>query len=390
MARVGRFELVSLTWGDEERQAVIRVLDSGNYTMGENVREFEERFARRLGMKYAVMTNSGSSANLIAVASLFYKKGNPLKKGDEVIVPCISWATTFHPLHQYGLKLKFVDIDLHTLNYDVKELKKAITKNTKMIVAVSILGNPCQFDEITKLCSENNIILFEDNCESLGAKFNGRYTGTFGLVNTFSTFFSHHISTIEGGLVLTDDREIYNLLKSLRNHGWTRDQDKDSPIFEKRDDDFFEAYRFILPGYNLRPTEIQGAIGNVQLNKLEEFIGIRRKNAEHFVNLFRDDERFITQKEVGESSWFAFTMVINPELNINRKKILQKLRDANIEHRIITGGNILRHDVIKYYDYVVTKSVNADIAHYNGFFVGNHPYDIRDKIDYLHETLKAI
>lgn len=410
MARVGRFELVSLTWGDEERQAAIRVLDSGNYTMGENVREFEERFARRLGMKYAVMSNSGSSANLIAVASLFYKKENPLKRGDEVIVPCISWATTFHPLHQYGLKLKFVDIDLHTLNYDVKELKKAVTKNTKMIVAVSILGNPCQFDEITKLCSENNIILFEDNCESMGAKFNGRYTGTFGLVNTFSTFFSHHISTIEGGLVLTDDREIYNLLKSLRNHGWTRDQDKDSPIFERRDDDFFEAYRFILPGYNLRPTEIQGAIGNVQLNKLEEFIGIRRKNAEHFVNLFRGDERFITQKEVGESSWFAFTMIINPALapplhagaglacksgvnpesSISRDKVLKKLRDANIEHRIITGGNILRHDVIKYYDYVATKSVNADIAHYNGFFVGNHPYDIRDKIDYLHETLKTI
>ena len=390
MARVGRFELVSSTLGDEERQVVIAVLGSGNYTMGENVREFEERFARHFGMKYAVMANSGSSANLIAVASLFYKKENPLKKGDEVIVPCISWATTFHPLHQYGLKLKFVDIDLHTLNYDVKELKKAVTRNTKMIVAVSILGNPCQFDEITKLCEGNNIILFEDNCESIGAKFKGRYTGTFGLVNTFSTFFSHHISTIEGGLVLTDDREIYNLLKSLRNHGWTRDQDKDSPIFERRDDDFFEAYRFILPGYNLRPTEIQGAIGNVQLNKLEEFIGIRRKNAEHFVNLFRDDERFITQKEVGESSWFAFTMVINPELNINRKKILQKLRDANIEHRIITGGNILRHDVIKYYDYVATKSVNADIAHYNGFFVGNHPYDIRDKIDYLHETLKAI
>lgn len=410
MACVGRFELVSSTLGNEERQAVMAVLDSGNYTMGENVREFEERFARHFGMKYAVMANSGSSANLIAVASLFYKKENPLKKGDEVIVPCISWATTFHPLHQYGLKLKFVDIDLHTLNYDVKELKKAVTKNTKMIVAVSILGNPCQFDEIAKLCEGNNIILFEDNCESIGAKFKGRYTGTFGLVNTFSTFFSHHISTIEGGLVLTDDREIYNLLKSLRNHGWTRDQDKDSPIFERRDDDFFEAYRFILPGYNLRPTEIQGAIGKVQLNKLEEFIRIRRKNAEHFVNLFRDDERFITQKEVGESSWFAFTMIINPALapplragaglacksgvnpesGISRDKVLKKLRDANIEHRIITGGNILRHDVIKYYDYVATKSVNADIAHYSGFFVGNHPYDIRDKIDYLHETLKAI
>ncbi len=385
-----RFELASSTWSEEEKQVVIEVLNSNNYTMGENVREFEERFARHFGMKYAVMTNSGSSANLITVAALFYKKENPLRRGDEVIVPCISWATTFHPLQQYGLKLKFVDIDLHTLNYDIEELKNAVTGDTRMIVAVSILGNPCQFDEITKLCSENNIILFEDNCESMGAKFNGRYTGTFGLVNTFSTFFSHHISTMEGGFVLTNDKEIYNLLKSLRNHGWTRDQDEDSPIFERRDDDFFEAYRFILPGYNLRPTEFQGAIGKVQLNKLEKFISIRRKNAEHFVNLFKDDERFIIQREVGESSWFSFTMVINPELDIDRKRVLKKLKDANIEHRIITGGNILRNDVVKYYDYVVTKSVNADIAHYNGFFIGNHPYDIRDKIDYLHGTLKNI
>lgn len=385
-----RYELASSTWNEEEKQAILKVLDSNNYTMGKNVREFEERFARYFGVRYAVMVNSGSSANLIAVAALFYKREHPLKRDDEVIVPCISWATTFHPLQQYGLKLKFVDIDLHTLNYDIEELKKAITKKTKMIVAVSILGNPCQFDEITRLCEENNIILFEDNCESMGAKFNGRYAGTFGLVNTFSTFFSHHISTMEGGLVLTDDKEIYNLLKSIRNHGWTRGQDEDSPIFEKRDDDFFEAYRFILPGYNVRPTEIQGAIGKVQLNKLERFVSIRRKNAEHFVNLFKNDKRFIIQKEIGESSWFSFTMIINPELKIDRAKVLQKMRDANIEHRIITGGNILRHDVIKYYDYVVTKSVNADIAHYNGFFVGNHPYDIRDKIDYLYEILKRL
>ena len=390
MARIERFELASSTWGDEERQAIIGVLDSDNYTMGKNVREFEERFARHFGMKYAVMTNSGSSANLIAVASLFYKKENPLKRGDEVIVPCISWSTTFHPLHQYGLKLKFVDIDLHTLNYDIGELKKAVTNKTKMIVAVSILGNPCQFDEITKLCKENNIILFEDNCESMGAKFGSRYTGTFGLVNTFSTFFSHHISTMEGGFVLTDDKEIYNLLKSLRSHGWTRGQDEDSPIFKGRGEDFFEAYRFILPGYNVRPGEIHGAVGIVQLDKLDSFVKIRRKNAEHFVNLFKNDKRFIIQREVGESSWFSFTMIINPELNIDRKKVVQKLKDADIEHRIITGGNILRHDVIKYYDYVVTKSVNADIAHYNGFFVGNHPYDIRNKIEHLHDVLKKI
>ncbi len=385
-----RYELASSTWGEEEKQAILEVMNSNIYTMGEKVKEFEERFAKYFGMKYAVMVNSGSSANLIAVASLFYKKENPLKRGDEVIVPCISWATTFHPLYQYGLKLKFVDIDLHTLNYDIEELKRAVTKNTRMIVAVSILGNPCQFDEIAKLCEKNNMILFEDNCESMGAKCNGKYTGTFGLVNTFSTFFSHHISTMEGGLILTNNKEVYNILKSLRAHGWIRGQDEDSPIFERRDDDFFEAYRFILPGFNVRPTEIQGAIGIRQLYKLEGFIKIRRKNAEHFAELFKGDERFIIQKEIGESSWFCFTMIINPELEIERKKVLQKLKDANIEHRIITGGNILRHDVIKYYDYTVTKSTNADIAHYNGFFVGNHPYDIRDKIDYLHKTLKNI
>lgn len=385
-----RFELTSSTWGKEEEQAVLEVMKSGMYTMGEKVREFEDKFAKYFGMKYAVMVNSGSSANLIAVASLFYKKENPLKRGDEVIAPCISWSTTFHPLYQYGLKLKFVDIDLHTLNYDVEELKKAVTENTKMIVAVSILGNSCQFDEIIKICEKNNIILLEDNCESMGAKFNGRYTGTFGLVNTFSTFFSHHISTMEGGLVLTNDKEIYNILKSLRNHGWTRGQDEDSPIYQKREDDFFEAYRFILPGYNLRPGEIHGAIGIRQLDKLEGFVKTRRENARHFVKLFQNDERFIIQKETGESSWFCFTMILNPNSKIDRKRVLWKLKDAGIEHRIITGGNILRHDVIKYYDYKVTKCVNADIAHYNGFFVGNHPYDIRNKVDYLHKTLKDI
>lgn len=385
-----KFELASSTWGEEEKQAILEVVKGDLYTMGRNVKEFEDAFASYFGMKYAVMANSGSSANLIAVASLFYKKDRPLKRGDEVIVPCISWATTFHPLQQYGLKMKFVDIDLNTMNYDIEELKKAVSKNTRMIVAVSILGNPCQFDEISKLCMGNDIILFEDNCESMGAKFEGQYTGTFGLVNTFSTFFSHHISTMEGGLVLTNDGEIYNLLKSLRSHGWTRGQDDDSQIYEKKNDDFFEAYRFILPGYNIRPTEIQGAIGIRQLDKLDKFIKIRRENAAHFVSIFKDDERFIIQREIGESSWFCFTMVVNPAANIDRNRVLRKLKDAGIEHRIITGGNILRHDVIKYYDYTVTKSANADIAHYNGFFVGNHPFDIRDKIDYLHQTLKDL
>lgn len=385
-----KFPLTSSTFGDEEKEVMFKVIETGMLTMGRHVRKFEEQFADYFGKKYAVMANSGSSANLVAVASLFYRGTNSLKRGDEVIVPCISWATTFYPLYQYGLRLKFVDIDLKTLNYDVDELERAVTPRTKMIVAVSILGNPCYFDRISKICEDKNIILFEDNCESLGAKFNGQYTGTFGLIGTFSTFYSHHISTMEGGLILTDDYEIYCLCKSLRNHGWTRDQGDDSLIYKKRDDDFFEAYRFILPGYNVRPTELQGSVGKEQLKKLDYFLKIRRENARHFVNLFKDDERFIIQKETGESSWFSFTMIVNPKLGIDRGKILQVLKEAEIEHRIITGGNMLRHDVVKFFDYEVTKSVNADTAHDYGFFVGNHPTYIKDKIDHLYETLKKI
>ena len=145
-----------------------------------------------------------------------------------------------------------------------------------------------------------------------------------------------------------------------------------------------------MPGYNVRPNEIQGAVGSTQLEKLKTFLRIRRKNAKHFVERYKDDYRFIIQNEVGESSWFCFTMIVNPELGIERKHVLRTLREAGIDHRIITGGNILRHDVIKYYDYSVTKSISADVAHDNGFFVGNHPYDIRDKIDYLYDTLKTI
>lgn len=384
------YGLAYSTFGAEEKAAMLEVIESDFFTMGKNVKKFEEEFASFFGTKYGVMVNSGSSANLIATAALFFREKNKLKAGDEVIVPCISWSTTFYPLHQYGLKLKFVDVDLETLNYDIDELKKAISPETKMIMAVSILGNPCYFDEITKLCEENDIILFEDNCESMGAKYKGKYTGTFGLVNTFSTFFSHHISTMEGGLILTDDYEVYCLCKSLRNHGWTRDQEENSPIYEKKGDDFFEAYRFILPGYNVRPGELQGALGLQQLKKLPDFVKIRRKNAQYFVDKFKDDKRFIIQKEVEESSWFCFTIILRPNTSIKREDVFEALKKVDIGYRIITGGNFLEHDVIKYFNYEVTKSENASYAHNNGFFVGNAPVDLTKQIDTLYEALKEL
>ena len=383
-----RYSLAESSWGEEEINAMRRVIEADRFTMGEKVKQFETAYAKKFGVKYAVMTNSGSSANLVGLASFFFKQENPLKPGDEVIVPSISWATTYYPLQQYGLKLKFLDVELDTLNIDISKLEEALTPKTKMIIAVSILGNPCSLDVIRKFCDDNGLYLFEDNCESMGAELNGKLCGTFGDIGTFSTFFSHHISTMEGGIILTENEETFHLMKSLRAHGWTRDLPYDSSIYDRGEDDFYEAYRFILPGYNARPLDLSGAIGIEQLKKLDSMIAIRRKNAEVFVSLFSKDDRFIIQKENGKSSWFSFTIVLNPKYAIDRSSVMEAMRTAEIEFRIITGGCFLRHDVIKYFDYeTVGEIVNANIAHDRGFFVGNYPRDIKPQIESLWKVL---
>lgn len=382
------YDLASSSWGQEEVDAMHRVIASGMFTMGENVRRFEDDFARKFGTRHALMVASGSAANLVGVAALFYAGERPLRRGDEVIVPAISWATTYYPLQQYGLRLRFVDVELDTLNIDVSKLEEALTPRTRMVVAVSILGNPCALDVLRAFCDRHGLILFEDNCESMGATLNGKPCGTFGDIGTFSTFFSHHISTMEGGVLVTDDTELYHVAKSMRAHGWTRDLPKNSGVFEPKEDDFYEAYRFILPGYNARPLELSGAIGIEQLKKLHGMIETRRANAKLFVDLMKGDERFIIQRENGRSSWFAFTIILNPKMKAERTRVMDALKKADIGYRIITGGNFLRHDVIKYFDYeCVGEMRNADLAHDRGFFVGNHPHDLRPQIERLREVL---
>jgi CDP-6-deoxy-D-xylo-4-hexulose-3-dehydrase len=376
------FDLASTSWDDDEIGAINGVIASDRYTMGPKVAEFEKAFAAYFSKKYGVMVNSGSSANLISVASLFYKKDRSLKRGDEVIVPAIAWATTYHPLHQYGLKMKVVDIELDTLNVDVSQLEDALTPNTRMIVGVSILGNPAALDVMRDFADKHGLYFLEDNCESADAELNGRKTGTFGDLNTFSFFVSHHVATMEGGMILTDDEELYHLALSLRAHGWTRDLPTGSPIYESRNEDFFEAYRFILPGYNVRPLELSGAIGLEQLRKLPQMTETRRKNLALFQELFGSDERFIIQRENGRSSAFSFPIILNPERNLDRERLFADMKVANIGYRMITGGNILRHDVIRHYEIEeVNRVVNADTAHNFGFFVGNHPKDLRPQIE---------
>lgn len=384
-----RYELASSTWGEEEIKSINKVVQSGNFTMGENVREFEKQFASFFNSKYCVMVNSGSSANLIAIASLFFKKDSPLKIGDEVIVPSVSWATTYHPLNQYGLKLKFVDIDINTLNYDLKKLEGAISLNTKAIIAVNLLGNSNDFKKINELIKGKNILLIEDNCESMGAKFNSKYTGTHGILGSFSGFFSHHISTMEGGMILTDIEELYHIMLSLRAHGWTRDLPTNNHLVKKEVNPFDESFRFILPGYNLRPLEFSGAIGIEQLKKLPSFINSRRKNAEYFLEKFKKSD-FILQREIGESSWFGFSLIMKDQ-TISREKIINKLIEKKIDVRPIVSGNFVKNEVIKYYNYeVFSDLINSERLDKFGFFVGNHHYDIKPKIDYLFQILSDV
>ncbi|MCI2235369.1 DegT/DnrJ/EryC1/StrS family aminotransferase [Helicobacter sp. CaF467b] len=382
------YQLASSTWDEKELQAIQDVIKSDMFTMGKKVAEFEKDFAKFVGSKYAVMTSSGSTANLIATAALFYTKNPKLKRGDEVIVPAVSWSTTYYPLYQYGLKLKFVDIDLETLNYDLEALSNAISDKTKMIMVVNLLGNPNDFGAINELIKNRNIILLEDNCESMGAEYKGKQAGTFGVMGTFSTFFSHHMATMEGGFVVTDNEELYHILLCLRAHGWTRNLPKENKVANKSDDWFSESFRFVLPGYNVRPVEMSGAIGIEQLKKLPTFLKHRRENAKLFFQYFNNHPDFIMQKEIGFSSWFGFSLIIRPESKLKRSDIIKILEKNNIEYRPIVTGDFTQNEVMKYFDYEIFRDLkNAKILHKNGFFVGNHQEDISEQINLLKKVL---
>lgn len=384
------YSLASSTWDEKELAAIQRVIDSDMYSMNTQVAQYEKDFASFFGSKYALMTSSGSTANLLMIAALFFKKDNPLQRGDEIIVPAVSWSTTYFPLQQYGLKVKFVDIDLDTLNIDLDQLEAAITDKTRAILTVNLLGNPNDFARINTLIADKNIILLEDNCESMGATFEGQQAGTFGLMGTFSSFFSHHIATMEGGCVVTDDEEIYHILLCIRAHGWTRNLPKENTLTgTKSDDPFEESFKFILPGYNVRPLEMSGAIGIEQLKKLPSFIAQRRKNAEYFISLFADHPDFLIQKEIGNSSWFGFSFIIRQGADITRKEVVKKLVDNGIECRPIVTGNFLKNkEVLEYFDYEVAGTVdNAEYLDKNGLFVGNHQIDLTEQLNLLHQVL---
>lgn len=337
------------TWGEEEKQALFNVIESGRFTMGEKVSKFEKEYAEWAGTKYAVMCNSGSSANLLIVGAytLLYGPGT-------VIVPAVSWSTSYSPFQQYGWKLKFVDIDKDTLNYDINALNQAYT-GSELILAVNLLGNPNEYNRFP------DAHVLEDNCESMGAEYDGKKTGNFGLMSSHSTFFSHHMQTMEGGIITTDDEYFYQMLLCLRSHGWTRHL-PDNNLFNVKP----SAYEFIFPGYSVRPIEMMGAVGIEQLKKLDGFVQARRDNAERWKE-YCHKRGWWVQKEIGKSSWFAFAIVDD-----NIEEIKKELSENGTEYRPLVAGNFVKSESIKYYNYEVHECLpNADCVHESGIYIGN-------------------
>lgn len=383
------YPLATSTWDNEEILVATALLKSGELTMGQNVKEFEQQFAKFVGTKYAVMFNSGSSANLAMLAALKYVKNSKLSDGDHVIVPAVSWSTTYYPINQLGFVLDFVDIDINTLNIDVTEVEKRITSKTKAIFTVNLLGNPSDLQALKEIADKYNLILLEDNCESLGASVDKRIAGSYGSMSSHSFYFSHHICTMEGGMVNTNSKELMETLISIRAHGWTRGLELDNSVYAKSNNEWDDLFRFVLPGYNLRPLELSGAIGKVQLRKFPTFLEVRRQNAKCFVNLFRDSEHYKIQTENGESSWFGFSIVLQNKLKGKREKLIKYLAKNNVISRPIVAGNFTLNPVMRHLKYAPLPSlINANTIHADGFFIGNHHYDASEEIKEVHNLLR--
>ncbi|MBD3159511.1 MAG: DegT/DnrJ/EryC1/StrS family aminotransferase [Candidatus Lokiarchaeota archaeon] len=371
------FPLVRPPFNIDEILEALDSLISTRVTMGEKVKEFEKRFADYVGTKHAIMFNSGSSANLIALEIL----ANPvvergIEKGGSVIVPALTWSTSVFPIVDIGAKPVFADSLLKTLNLDPSSVEKCIDKETDAILAVHLIGNPCDMKALNDLAEENNLLLVEDCCEAHGAEFDNKRVGSLSEMGTYSFFFSHHISTIEGGMITTDNDEFAELARILRAHGWTRDM-KNRDSLEKRYPDRDPRFLFVNRGYNLRPTEIQGAFGIHQIAKLDSYVRLRRRNASILADILEDSNADITlQKEQtsGKHSWFGFPFVLNKGGWDLRKRVITRLEKRGIETRVVMGGNMAAQPATEMYDSRSPVPLNiAEKVDRSGVLVGIHP-----------------
>ncbi len=381
-----KYQLLENAFSKQDINEGIKVLKSKKITMGKKTEKFEKYFAKKLGIKYALMVNSGSSANLLALSILV----NPmyprkLKKNDEVLIPAICWSTSLWPIVQNGLKPVFVDVDKDTLNISISDLEKKITKKTRAIMCVHVLGISSNMKKIKEICKKNKIIVVEDTCESLGSKYENINLGTYGDFGTYSFYYSHQITSGEGGMIVCKNELDYNILKSLRSHGWSR-----NTIFHKkfknRYKDLDENFLFINSGYNLRPTEIQAAIGHNQFKRINYFKKIRTANRNKIIDYLKklkdwDNQfEFIQNPNSINPSWFGLPILLNKKFIKKKKKFLNFLKKIGIENRPIISGNFMNQPSSNLYKLKKKiKLTNADEIEKRGFFIGLHTKKISNQ-----------
>ena len=363
-------------FGSDEVIESVESLISTWVTMGKKVRSFESQFKDYVGQKGALMVNSGSSANLLALSALSSPNfNNRIKPGDEVICPAVTWPTSVYPILNVGAKPVFVDVDLNTLNVSPETIENAITPRTKAIMAVHLMGNPCQTDKIKQIADKRKINLIEDCCEAHGAKIGNKSVGSFGICSTFSFFLSHHITTIEGGMVLTNNDAILDIATAQRAHGWIREM-RNADEIAKEFPDVDKRFLFYETGFNLRPTEIQGAFGIHQIKKLDGFVKIRRNIAKEWnksLNKFKD--YLILPEEIDGTthSYFAYPITVKENAPFSRKEITEFLESKLIETRPIAGGNLTEQPSAKLYDHRVNGDLSCSkTIMKNSFFIGIH------------------
>ena len=387
---------------DKEIFASVSSLIDGWFGLGKHAETFENKLAKFLGVKGSILVNSGSSANLLSIASLMSPLfSNRLSKGDEVITSACGFPTTVNPIVLYDLIPVFVDVNPQTYNLNVSDLEKAVTKKTKAVMIAHTLGNPCDMDAIMKFCQHNNLLLIEDNCDALGSKYNNQYTGSFGILSTQSFYPPHHLTMGEGGAVNYNDFRFERITRSLRDWGrscWCRGDEKRTlgacqVRFNFRVDGkpYDHKYMFNQIGYNLKPIEPQAAMGVVQLTRLPKFIKKRAVNFERLFNYSKQWQNyFILPQKTPKSQpcWFAFPLTIKDDAPFNRHQLVMYLEQRMIQTRPLFAGNITKQLAYKDVNYRKIGNLdNCDRILHNTFFLGIYPALTYKEIDFIAQSI---
>jgi CDP-6-deoxy-D-xylo-4-hexulose-3-dehydrase len=378
------YPLAVPSYGEEEVSAAVEVLRSGQTTMGPRAREFEEAFARWHdpgGQSASVMVNSGSSADLVASMAL----ATLARKGSTVLIPAVTWPTHVWSAIMAGFRVRLVDVEPSTLNVSRATLEKAWTNDVSAVSVVHLLGNPCPMDEIVSFCEARKLVLLEDCCEALGATWRERFVGTFGTVGTFSFFFAHHMTTMEGGIAMSASPDVLDAMRLARAHGWTR------AIPDHEPPEGIDArYCFTSIGLNVRPTEIQAAFGLCQLKRLQTRNDARRRIARTIMTELGDAAYIMPQvAPEADPCWMALPFI--GRTRAGRLDVQAKLEALGVETRPIVAGNLARQPVSSKVDGLSWGEMpGADLVHENGFYVGLNPDVSEAGLERLTETLKQV